>query len=539
MVPCSSYSAYLLVDLVLKGISVTMKAIYITCHANPWVSVIKKIEREYAVLPVYWVGYADDDSNKIVPEQFPNTIYHPYFDAWKCIFPQSVVEKANTMSIDTDFLRKYASEELIAIKMMDRMDLDRRSFNFMERQRHFRNYVRHWMAAIELLKPDCVISPVMPHRVFDYTLYLLCQWHHIPYVFFDHTPLSNRFIAMDNVMNIGDLFQKEYQSFIKEEHPEAFVSQDIKDKITKLRGDYKSAEPEYMKKQAIANKRSSSYFGKFSRLASKVLKKGDYYLGKEGVFIVGLDNYYKREDRRIEDGKYPFVRFARKKLQAQKYMKRLRVYYESKTSDIPENEKFVIYFMHYQPEATTCPAANIYVDQQLCIDTLLRILPSDYKVYVKEHPSQFAARMEGNTSRMSMLYDDLAKNKRVRLVSLTKDSFSLIEKASAVATGTGTVGFEAMVRKKPVIIFGFSWYENYDKGVLRIMDSASASKINSFIENYSYDEHALMAYLAAVDKGTKKAYYYQAVGKDALQLSEDECVENIIDSLNSKFHFSD
>ena len=279
-----------------------MNAIYITCWAEPWTKVVTKLRQQFCVEPVYWVGYEEDDSDKIVPEIFPQTIYHHYYDAWKCIFPKCIAEKANNITIDTDFLRKYASEELVAIKMMDRMDLDRRSFNFMERQRHFRIFVRHWMAAIELLKPDCVISPVMPHRVFDYTLYLLCQWHHIPYVFLDHTPLSNRFIAMDNVMNIGDLFQKEYQSFIKEEHPEALVSQDIKDKITKLRGDYKSAEPEYMKQQAVANKRSASYLGKFSRLVSKVIKKGDYYLGKNGVFRVGLDNYYKRADHRIEDG---------------------------------------------------------------------------------------------------------------------------------------------------------------------------------------------------------------------------------------------
>ena len=511
-----------------------MKAIYITCYADPWTKVVAKLREEYHVEPVYWVGYADDGSNEMVPECFPDTIYHPYFDAWKGVFPKQIAEKANNMSVDTDFLRKYASEELIAIKMMDRMDLDQRSFNFIERQRHFRNYIRSWMAVIELLKPDCVISPVMPHRVFDYTLYLLCQWNGIPYIFFDHTPLSNRFIVMDNVMTIGNTFKGDYLRFKVEENPEAFVSQDIKDKITILRGDYKKAEPGYMKKQASANKKASSYVGKVSRLLSKVIKKSDYYLGKNGVFVAGLENYYKREDRRIEETNYPFWRFARKRLQAQKYMKRLRAYYESKTSDIPGNEKYVIYFMHYQPEATTCPASNIYVDQQLCVDTLLRNLPADYKVYVKEHPSQFAARMEGNTSRMSALYDDLIKNDRVRLISLSKDSFSLIENASAVATGTGTVGWEAIVRQKPVIIFGFSWYEDYDKGVLRIIDSKSASQIESFIDHYSYDEHALMAYLAAVDKLTRKAYYYQAVGKETLNMSEEECVANIVDSLNKR-----
>lgn len=512
-----------------------MKAIYINCFVDPWVRVAEQMQENYGIEPVFWVGYSKEDgSDSIIPERFPNTYYQQYYDAWKCRFPKAVADKAKEIAIDPDFLRKNAFDELIAIKMMDRMDLGLRSFNFIERQRHFRNLVRNWMAVFEMLKPDCVIAAVMPHRVFDYALYLLCQWHGVPYVFFDHTPLSNRFIVMDNVLSTGDMFVEEYHAFEKKDCPEKYVSQDIKDNMTRLLSDYKSAEPEYMKKQTIANKRSSSYLGKLSRLVARVVKSSSYYLGKDGVFRNGIRSYYKREDCQLEIVRYPYWRFVRKKLQAQNYMRRLRAYYESKTTEIPEDEKYVVYFMHYQPEATTCPAANIYVDQQLCVDTLLRNLPPDYKVYVKEHPSQFAARMEGHTSRMSTFYDDISANNRVRLVSLKKNSFSLIEKASAVATGTGTVGWEAIVRGKPVVIFGFSWYENYDKGVLRITDGESASKIFPFIQSYSYDEHALMSYLAAVEKGTKKAYYYKAVGKASLNMSEEECVSNIIDSINKK-----
>ena len=58
------------------------------------------------------------------------------------------------------------------------------------------------------------------------------------------------------------------------------------------------------------------------------------------------------------------------------------------------------------------------------------------------------------------------------------DSFPLIANSKAVATVTGTVGWEAMVRRKPVLVFGLSWYEKY-AGVLKIVDEKSAAEDNA------------------------------------------------------------
>ena len=98
----------------------------------------------------------------------------------------------------------------------------------------------------------------------------------------------------------------------------------------------------------------------------------------------------------------------------------------------------------------------------------------------------------------------------------------------------GTVGWESIVHKKPVILFGVSWYENYTKGVLRIKSEEDVLHIHEFIENYEYDDHSLKAYLAAVSKNTSVAYYFKANGKNSLNLSEEDCINNIINAITKK-----
>ena len=35
-----------------------MKAVYITCCADPWSTVVTKLQEDYHVDPVYWLGYS-------------------------------------------------------------------------------------------------------------------------------------------------------------------------------------------------------------------------------------------------------------------------------------------------------------------------------------------------------------------------------------------------------------------------------------------------------------------------------------------------
>jgi hypothetical protein len=116
------------------------------------------------------------------------------------------------------------------------------------------------------------------------------------------------------------------------------------------------------------------------------------------------------------------------------------------------NIKFVIFFLHYQPELTTLPLGKEYFDQILAIEKLSSILPADTILYVKEHPMTYGAH------RGKDFYSRLKSIKNTYLINEKISSYVLMEKCIFVATITGTCGFESIKGGKPVLTFGYAWY---------------------------------------------------------------------------------
>ena len=407
------------------------------------------------------------------------------------------------------------------------MDQDLRSFNFMERQRHFRNMLKQWMAAMDIVKPDLIISTAIPHRLYDYVLFWLCEERGIPFLTIQHTQFPGRFyFSKNNFYTIGSRFVEDWH---KNENGNNLLDKfpnDIRTRFKSVKKDYLAACPSYMELEAKREKKATSRFFMIRRWIKKFTTVYRPYLfGRTAdVTIIGHCAYDKRADRKYEESEGNIYRHERMLLKVNKYKDQLK-------KEPNYDEPFVVLFLHYQPEANSCPGGDIFVDQRLCVELLLKYLPKTWKVYVKEHPHQFIRYRIGHTSRMRDLYDDLVKNERVKLIATEEDTFELIKHAKAVSTITGTVGWEAMVRHKPVIAFGLSWYENYSKGVLRITNEDSAKNMFHFIENYQYDEQSLLAYLASVGKNTKLAYYFKNAYKKDVCLSEKECFNNIVDAI--------
>lgn len=110
-------------------------------------------------------------------------------------------------------------------------------------------------------------------------------------------------------------------------------------------------------------------------------------------------------------------------------------------------EKYVIYPIHFQPEASTLVQAPMYLDQAALIQDIARSLPIGHRLYVKEHVA--------NRGRRPMaFYDALRAIPSVRLIGPDADTWSLIQGASAIAVITGTMGWEGVLFGKPVITFG-------------------------------------------------------------------------------------
>lgn len=120
----------------------------------------------------------------------------------------------------------------------------------------------------------------------------------------------------------------------------------------------------------------------------------------------------------------------------------------------PVGERFVYFPLHLQPEATTSPMGGVFTDQYLALETLVRALPRGWKVVVKENPAQrFAKRDYG-------FYEQLARTPQIHLIDRAVSTFELIERCEAVATITGTAGWEALFKGKPAIVFGHAFYRS-------------------------------------------------------------------------------
>jgi hypothetical protein len=413
---------------------------------------------------------------------------------------------------------------------MDRMDPDCRSFSFDERQRHYRNLVRNWTACIETLKPELVISATIPHRVYDYVLYLLCQRMRIPFIMFQHTAFPGRIMPLQELNSIDPEIKQKYDN-ISAANPNFSIlkenlSPDILAGYQNVQKDYEQGQPAYMKTNELLHRQSSSTIGLSIKFVTDIIHSPAKYFGRKGYLLQGFPTYLKEKNKSIESSRLGIIRYSLNKVKTNKLKRELKKYYDSLTERPDFRAPYIFVPLHYQPEMTSNPAGDIFVDQFLCVETLAKNIPQGWMIYVKEHPAQFQFHGEGQTSRSRGFYDDLLKFPNVRLIPFQADSFSLISEAKAIATISGTVGWEAMVRRKPVLIFGLSWYECYP-GVLKISTEEEAGELYDFIQNFTYNETQLMAYLTAFEKSSFRAYYFRGL-KEKMHQTEMECVENLV-----------
>lgn len=507
-----------------------MRVLYNTCVADPFVYVAKKMQVDYDFETVYWIGYDNDDSEELVRELLPNACYHPWRDAWKAIFPKNVATKAGEVFIDIDMLKANAFDELLSIKMMDRLDDDRYSFNYMERERHYLCLLKGWIACLDIYKPDIVISGVNPHRIYDMVLYIVCKYRNIPFVNFQHTLCEERTFCINGIYSVNDIFDESLSYYLKvaDSLTKNDLSNEIREQYDKVVKDYTEAIPDYMKKHDIDNKKYSSLF----YMAKIGLKK--YTIFGRDIALSKREFSLKKRNVSLEKSSFSLLETASMRIGEIRYKNGLRKFYNTLISQPSDKENYILFPLHYQPEETTSPSGDIFVNQQLAVDVLLNNTPENYYIYIKEHPQQFQSHMAGQKSRIKEFYTDLLSSKRVKLMPIEMDTYNMMHGAKAVATITGTVGWEAVMHRIPVIIFGLVWYEKMP-GVMRITDSKSASGILSFLNNYCFDEQKVLAYLKAYQDNSVYAYHYFEQ-KEKTNLDYKTCASNLSNYLHDRIN---
>jgi len=184
---------------------------------------------------------------------------------------------------------------------------------------------------------------------------------------------------------------------------------------------------------------------------------------------------------------------------------------------------------------TTAPFGNYAVYQYLPIEMIAKTLPENWVIYVKEHHTTFSPLYGNLDKRTKDYYERLSKIPNVALVPIETQSAVLIDHSKAVATVTGTAGYEGIIRGKPVLTFGFAWY-NGCEGVYNIQNYEVCKEVIEKIRlGINVDPNQMLLFVQATEEvGAKVNFsfsYKKLVGDKCITREETiinmtECISN-------------
>ncbi|MCP8686261.1 capsular biosynthesis protein [Marinobacterium sedimentorum] len=463
-----------------------MKVILSEFSDPAWVRAVERMQQARAWQPVLWV--AEQNVKMAVESAFPECRFLNRVDAIRMAPPAGV--DTGRAVVGPELLNATAYYQLQAIKMMARMDNDGASFTAEQRMDYFHNLLSFWQVVLDELQPDLVVFLESPHVIYDYALYALCCFRNIetrmfvrtkigdyvaPTARFEHGPESiSRAMAEINAAGYDT-------ALLQRSLPDAMVAE-----VERIKGDFASGMETTAKGQIDHyNKRAERLVLKhYGNLLKDIVRLKLDWLRK----TLSGDTLHKSTYLKSPQAASPrewMTKYQYKKAKVQG--RRLRYGNEqsySRYAIMPDLAAPYIYFpLHFQPERSTCPDGGWFVDQRLAIANLSAVLPAGWKIYVREHPASFIATSHagrGHMLRPKGFYDDLVALGNVELVGMGVDPFSLTDNAKAVATVTGTAGWESVVRGRPALVFGAPWYRDCP-GVYHA--DVGAEELSRIIEN--------------------------------------------------------
>lgn len=230
----------------------------------------------------------------------------------------------------------------------------------------------------------------------------------------------------------------------------------------------------------------ASEFGRHSQMAAiHALEASGYELPRTWFYMKGSE----------QDAAYNFRQFAAEVIRRPHRLPPalIRYFYawqfrrdvKATTSTRVDGAHYVYFPLHLQPELTTSAVGGVYADQLLALEALSARMPEGHLIYVKENPKQTEKQ------RGPLFYKRLRALNNVRVVPLRESSVELICGSVAVATITGTAGWEALFHGKPVLVFGSAWYREFP-GVTTFTDDLDVAE---FLRTVPPDAAQIVSFL--------------------------------------------
>lgn len=467
----------------------TTRALYsLGGRSEDWLRFAETMRDSAGWEPCYWI--CSQFNHEKIRTLFPETIRHQYLMAMRGL-PAENGPSIIPRTLDEPTLARFRPYQSVALSMMDRMGV-LGSFSYRERARHFHRLLAYWLGVFDLVHPDVAFFASSPHEVADYMAYVVCHEMGCRTLILVQTSLPS-VTAVRSGIDEGLIGLDCASEAPREQNRGAWIldSEAVSAYLRRQRGSYDDARPDYMKRQLaeaesdeqLRLRRRLPQIHRFMRRGLKALKfwRWPHYvqslkLARTDLQEINGQDAYKKRGLSVENSWMTNGEVAETHARFRERSYKLRAEYEVLVTSVDLGTKYVFLPLHYQPERTTCPEAGIFRSQMLIVDLLHEALPPDCLLYVREHPSQFVPTMRGAQGRDPVFYSDLVAHPRVRLVGQHVSSFDLIDSSIAVATATGTAGWEALLRGRPALVFGNAWYQECP-GAFRIrsLDDAVAA----------------------------------------------------------------
>lgn len=441
---------------------------------------------------VYRTGPSDKENDEPL-----DYIFHDHDDAYRGR-PATGVDISEFLPPGKDLIEKLHKTESLILTMMNKrfiMSVD-------ERRHLYYNMLQYWHGVIRKYKPELIIFPIVPHSVYNYLIYELAHLLGIKTIMFEDIWVSDRALLYTDFRKGSNILLNN----IEKNKGKNFLLKDLSPDLQ-----------EYYKLQTYKNQDATPLYMKEWRKKYSVINS---FLLKTEIVI-----------KSIKD----FSIFKKAPLYFFKYFKQnIRKEYASVQAEPDYSKKFIYTPLNYQPERTSSPQGDIFVDQILMVEILVASLPDDWVIYVKEHPKQWLLTGLNFTScRYKGYYKRIAKLKNVRLVPIKTDTYALINKAQAVATVTGTAGWEAILRLKPCIIFGYPWYRDCP-GAFGVNNVESCQEaIKEIINDFNIDQQQIINYLKSFDDSTIHGRIAPGFEKNS-KFTKEESAKNITKAILSE-----
>ena len=277
---------------------------------------------------------------------------------------------------------------------------------------------------------------------FNLICYFLSKKYNIEYLFFWHGRIKNK-IAIDDLEG--------NRKGLKEKFVE-LMSRDFTEQEKKILKDYYEE----------MNVNITPIYEKLNRKIDKAFSWIKIYV-KPKIKKLYFEILTYKQDR-----EYALLRPKKLKERIKDFIKIITVSSKNKKTSfdsLNKDDKYLLYPLHFQPEVTTLVFAQEYVDEINTILEIIKYLPKNFYLYVKEHPSMFKFRNLKD-------YEKLRRNPKIKLISPKISMKELILSSEGVITLTGTAGYEAILLNRPVYLLGKVFYQIYP----------NVYKINNFKE---------------------------------------------------------